>query len=110
MDSYHYDRGTAMKIIGTEPALSANVIAGAIGAILVALVALKVIVLTPEQQAALMAAVVAVLPIVAALWSRTQTTPLIDPVDEDGEPLTRTDNTPSIAAQKQMGIYETPPV
>lgn len=70
-----------------EPVLTAATIAGAISAILVALVSLGVIDLTPDQQAAILAAVVAVLPIAMALWARMQVTPLADPkiVNEEGE-------------------------
>lgn len=73
--------------MSNEPVLSAATIAGAISAILVALVSLGVIDLTPEQQAAILAAVVAVLPIAMALWARMQVTPLSNPkiVNEEGE-------------------------
>ena len=85
-----------MNIATNEPVVSAATIAGAIGAILVALVSLKVVNLTPEQSAAIMAAVVAVLPIVMAFWARSRVTPLTLPTDIDGERLTRTDNSPAL--------------
>lgn len=90
--------------MSNEPVLSAGAIAGAISAILVALVSLGVIDLTPEQQAAILAAVVAVLPIAMALWARMQVTPLVDPTDEDGEALTRYDGMPSLRAQRDIDV------
>lgn len=73
----------------TEPVTWAAAVAGAISAVLVALVSLNIIQLTPEQQAAVLGAVVAVLPIVGALWARQQSTSLADPKDKDGTPLVR---------------------
>lgn len=90
--------------MSNEPVLSAATIAGAISAILVALVSLGVIDLTPEQQAAILAAVVAVLPIAMALWARMQVTPLANARDEDGEALTRYDGTPALREQAKMGV------
>lgn len=85
-----------------EPVLSAAAIAGAVGAVLAALVSLGVIDLTAEQQAAILAAIVAVTPIVAALWARAQVTPLANPRDVDGEPLSRSGDTLPLAAQARL--------
>jgi hypothetical protein len=74
-----------------EPVLSAGVIAGAIGAVLVALVSLGVIQLSPDQQTAVMAAIVAVLPIAFAAIARDKVTPLTRPRDDTGTPLVRID-------------------
>jgi len=91
-------------MVQEEPVVTAGAVAGALGAILVMLVSLGVIDLTGEQQAAIMGAVVAVLPIVMALWARAQVTPLADPRDEDGEALTRYDGMPSLRLQEKMGV------
>lgn len=86
----------------TEPVVSASAVAGAIGALLVMLVSLGLLDLSQEQQTAIMAAVVAVLPIAAAVWARARVTPLVRPRDIDGATLTRPDNTPALPAQGQM--------
>lgn len=85
-----------------EPVITANAIAGAVGAVLVMLVSLGVIDLSPEQQAAILAAVVAVLPILAALWARLKVTPLVNARDVDGEALTRFDGTPALPEQARI--------
>jgi len=88
--------------VNEEPVLSAAAIAGAVGAVLAALVSLGVIDLTAEQQAAILAAIVAVTPIAAALWARAQVTPLANPRDVDGEPLSRPGDTLPLAAQARL--------
>ncbi|MGK2953561.1 MAG: hypothetical protein ACSLEZ_14420 [Thiobacillus sp.] len=95
-------------MIQREPVLSSGAIAGAVGAVLVALVSLGLLDLTPEQQAAVLAALVAVLPIAMALWARAQVTPLINATDVDGESLTRWNGMPAIAEQKAMGFTPEP--
>jgi hypothetical protein len=80
-----------MSKLQTEPVVTANLIAAAIGALLVAAVALGLLDWTEEQQAAVMAAIVAVVNVLAAVWARSKVTPLAKPSDNDGEPLVRQD-------------------
>ena len=96
-----------MNPLQTEPTLSSNGIVAAISAVVAALIAFGVISLTPEQQSAAMAAIVAVLgvvgPLIAAWWARTKVTPLVAPVDEDGVMLVRADGgEPTLSAMREQ--------
>jgi hypothetical protein len=82
--------------VNKEPVISAAIIAGAIGAVLTALVSLGVIQMTPEQQAAILGAVVAVLPIALGIWARGKVTPLENPRDDTGTALVRPDGRPPV--------------
>lgn len=92
----------------SEPVWSANGIVAAVSAVIAALIAFGVIDWSDDQRAAFMAAVVAVLgvvgPSIAAWWIRRQTTPLADPKDADGAPLSRSDNSPTIAQVRAAKI------
>jgi hypothetical protein len=59
------------------------------------LISLQVLTLTDSQFAAVMAFVSAVAVLGAAVV-RQYVTPLVDPRDATGEPLTRSDNSPAI--------------
>ena len=86
-----------------EPVITAASIAGLVSAIMILLVTFGINI-TVEQQVAILAVIAAGAPIAAAIWARNKVTPLVNPTDEDGEPLTRTDNTPSLPAQRAAGI------
>lgn len=95
-----------------EPVALAGGIASAIVLLVVTFIAmmvkLEVWSLTPEQIEAIrdftvalvgLAVLVIATPFAAALIARIQTTPLNDPRDVDGEPLTRSDNSPALRAR-----------
>lgn len=48
--------------------------------------------LTDEQQKALIALAGVLAPVAAAVWARGQVTPVADPRDNDGQPLTPADD------------------
>lgn len=81
-----------MKTIQNEPVLTAGAIVGAIMATLTALVALGVIDISSDQMSAIGAALTAILglllPIVGAIVARRYVTPVSNPRDNDGNPLT----------------------
>lgn len=79
-----------------EPVVIANSIAALVSAIIVAAVALGYLPWSPEQQAAVMAVVVAAVNVVAGVWARQQSTPLVEPRDVDGEPLIRPNGVPAM--------------
>lgn len=54
---------------------------------IIALLPLFGVPLTVEQQAALMAVVVALAGVVSAVWTRSLVTPVANPRDNDGNPL-----------------------
>jgi hypothetical protein len=70
-----------------EPVVLANLVAGLISAAIVAAVALGWLPWSAEQQAAVMAVVVAAVNLAAAVWTRPQVTPVEDPRDANGGPL-----------------------
>lgn len=84
-----------------EPVLSANTLVALVSAVLVLAISFGMP-MTEEQRAAILGVVVIVAPIAAALWARSQVTPLADPRDIDGAELTRPDNTPALPAQGRM--------
>ena len=86
-----------------EPVFTAGAIVAAIGALLAALVSLGVIHLSPEQQTAILTAAAAILPLAAALWARQQVTPLTQPRDTDGTPLSRPGDVP---ANKELAALQ----
>lgn len=75
----------------TEPVVIITAITGLIEAI-VALLPLFGVALTVEQQAGIMAVVVAVSSVVSALWSRSLVTPVANPRNNAGEQLVPADN------------------
>ena len=48
--------------------------------------------LSDEQQKALIALAGVLAPVAAAVWARGQVTPVADPRDDDGQPLTPADD------------------
>lgn len=74
----------------TQPVWSANLLVAIVTAVIALLVAFGFN-LSDEQTAAILGLVGVLAPIVAAYWSNQRTTPLVDPKDEDGEPLVRQD-------------------
>lgn len=61
-------------ILSSEPVVTAGAIAGLVGALLVLLVAFGVP-LDETQRNAILAVVIAAVPIVAAVWARSKVTP-----------------------------------
>ncbi len=97
----------------SEPVLVAGGIAGGIilliVSFLVMMVSLEVWQLTLAQIATIrdfaarlvgLIALIVALPVVTAWFARKKVTPLADPRAPDGEPLTRSDNSPALKAQK----------
>jgi len=82
-----------------EPVVTANGIVALVTALLVLSVSFGLS-LTDEQRAAIIGVVVIVAPLASAWWIRRQVTPLSAPRDEDGAPLTRMDNSPTIKARR----------
>lgn len=83
-----------------EPVIIANSIAALVSALIVAAVALGYLDWDETQQAAVMAVVVAAVNVVAGIWARGQVTPLRQPRDVDGQPLTRPDSSPALKARR----------
>lgn len=81
-----------MKTINfqTEPVVIIAAITGLIEAV-IALLPLFGVGLTVEQQAGIMAVVVAVSSVVSALWSRSLVTPVANPRDNAGNELVARD-------------------
>ena len=76
-----------MKInMSNEPVAIIGAIVGLVEAI-IALLPLFGVALTIEQQAALMAVVVAAGSVVSAVWARSLVTPVSNPKDNDGNAL-----------------------
>lgn len=86
----------------TEPVVVANAIAALLSAGIVALVALGYLPWDETQQAAVMGVVVAAVNVIAAVWARQRTTPLVEPRDIDGAPLTRPNNSPALPELEQL--------
>lgn len=82
-----------------EPVVTAAVIQAFVVALLTALIAFNVP-LTDPQKLAIVGVVEVVAPFVAAWYQRQHVTPMIDPRDDDGQPLTRADNSPSLRRQR----------
>lgn len=76
-----------------EPVIIANSIAALISALIVAAVALGYLDWDAEQQAAVMAVVVAAVNVIAGIVGRALVTPVASPRDDAGAPLTRADGT-----------------
>lgn len=70
-----------------EPLLRKSLWVALATAVLAVLVAAG-IPISPELRVAVLALIGAVMPVAAALWSRRDVTPLSDPRDNDGAPLT----------------------
>ena len=94
--------------MNTNPTYTANGIVAAISAAVACLIAFGYLNWTEEQQRLFLAAVVAVLgvvgPLASAWWIARKTTALSNPRDEDGAPLTRSDNSPTIAQVRAAKI------
>lgn len=69
--------------MNTEPVVTIGSIMAAIGAILAVIVGFDIAPMSPDQQALLMGAAAAILPLVAAFWSRGKVTPVNDPKAEN---------------------------
>lgn len=87
-----------------EPVAIAGSITGLIMALVMWLLAMGYLDWTPEQITAteqlVAIAIPLILSVVAVIWARWESTPLVDPRDVDGEPLTRSDNSPALKARK----------
>jgi hypothetical protein len=81
-----------------EPLITTALITSLVGAVLTLLVAFGVP-LTEAQQDAINGLVIVAAPLVVALVGRRYVTPLSDPRDVDGEPLTRADNSLALRAR-----------
>lgn len=68
----------------------------AIAASLIALLRAFGVPINSEQQQAIDQFLIAAGPIVVALWARRHVTPLANPKDATGTPLTRPDNSPAV--------------
>ena len=97
-----------------EPVAVAGGIASGIVLLVITFIAmmvkLEVWMLTPEQIAAIRDFTVALValgalaissPFVASLIARSKVTPLADPKDSEGEPLTRSDNSPAVTKARK---------
>lgn len=84
-----------------EPVIWSAVIIGFVQATVVLCTAMGWVDLSTEQQSAVYAFAAAllalILPVLGAWYARSKTTPLADPRDEDGAPLSRVDNSPTLA-------------
>lgn len=90
--------------MNSQPLLTTAALTSLVGAIIALLVSFGVS-LTGEQQAAIMGLVTIISPFVVALIGQHYTTTLADPKDEDGAPLTRPGDEPTLKQQRNM---ETP--
>lgn len=85
----------------TEPVITAAAIIGLVQAAVVLAVSMGWLDLSTEQQNnvyAFAAALLALIfPLLGAWYARGKTTPLANPTDEDGAPLSRADNSPTLA-------------
>lgn len=86
--------------MNTEPVVTAASVAALISSGVAFARLMGWIVLDDEQFNALMVFVNLLLPIVAAMWARAQVTPLRQPRDVDGQPLTRPDSSPALKARR----------
>lgn len=82
--------------VSNEPLLSAAIVASIIGASITLLKAFGVP-LTAEQQQAISAFVALIAPIAMALYARPKVTPLSNPTDEVGRPLSGPNGEPTVA-------------
>lgn len=90
--------------MNTQPMITAAAITSVVGAIIALLISFGVN-LTGEQQAAIMGLVTVASPWIVALVGRSTTTPLADPKDEDGVPLTRAGTEePTLKQQRSIGL------
>lgn len=71
-----------------NPVITANLITTLSAAVIALLVAFG-IPITLEQKAAILALLGILAPVVATIWARRKTTPLVNPKDSDGTPLVR---------------------
>jgi len=86
-----------------EPVAIAGSIVGLIMALIMWLITMGYLNWTPEQITAteqlIAIAIPLILSAVGILWTRWQTTPMVDPRDDDGMPLTRSDHSPAKRAR-----------
>ena len=85
-----------------EPVLSYTLFVVAINTGIAMAQSLGLISLTDQQYASVTVFVSAMTILLAAVI-RQYVTPLVNPRDDDGEPLTRSDNSPTIKAQAENG-------
>lgn len=78
----------------TNPVWNAAVVSSIVSAAITLLVAFGVPV-TEAQSAAILGFVGVVTPVLMAWWASSRVTPLAEPRDTDGTPLTRPDNAPA---------------
>jgi len=89
--------------LNNQPLITTAAITSIVGALIALLTAFGVP-LTPEQQAAIAGFALVVAPWVVALVGRQLTTPLANPQDDDGVPLSRPGDVP---ANRQMAALQT---
>lgn len=86
-----------------EPVAIAGSVVGLIMALIMWLITMGYLDWTPEQITATEQLVVILIPLILSavgVWyARMQVTPLADPKDDDGEQLTRSDNSPALRAR-----------
>ena len=91
--------------MSNEPVVSAAVVSGTVSALLVMLVALKIIELDETQVGAIVGFVALVAPVLIALYTRSRVTPLTRPRDSDGAILSRGE--PPTPALLEMDALQT---
>lgn len=74
--------------MGREPLLTRSTVVAVVTTLLAVLTAFG-LPISDTQQNAVLGAVGVIAPIVLALWARRRVTPIADPRDDDGTPLTR---------------------
>lgn len=90
--------------MNTEPVITAASIAGLLSAGISFCRLMGWIALNDEQYNSLMLFIGMALPIGLGVWARSQVTPLADPKDTDGVPLSRPNDIP---ANKKMEVLQT---
>ena len=83
-----------------QPLVSAAAISSLVSAIIALLVSFGVPV-TPEQNTAIMTFVAALIPWLMWFLAKNKVTALADPKDEDGQPLTRAGDLPTLKQQRK---------
>ena len=91
--------------MNNEPVVNAAVVSGTVSALLVMLVALNIISLDETQVGAIVGFVALVAPVLIALYTRSQVTPVTRPRDIDGAILTRGE--PGTPALLEMDALQT---
>jgi len=86
-----------------EPVAIAGSVVGLIMALIMWLITMGYLNWTPDQITATEQLVAIAIPLILSavgIWlARMRVTPLVSPQDDDGEPLTRSDNSPAMRAR-----------